>query len=234
MLYRLPTACQVHPMVMPVQLGNIETWVALVSYVTMQLTFIPRLNIVRTMVESLTDAAIQQLNLGYDAEQDRLLLKVGLADDAEIPVWLTRRVVKVLWQLLQGLEASSAQPVQEVYTGVSQDVLEKFAREAEEHQQAQKISDNLKFGEAYEERHHALSDQPLLIHHCQMLNEQDGRAILEMASKDGNTVRFNLNLELRIALTSMLQLATKEADWGLKLTSSQSLGNQQPTPTVLH
>ncbi len=39
-------------------------------------------------------AVIQQLNLAYDADQDRLLLKVGLTDNSELAIWLTRRIAK--------------------------------------------------------------------------------------------------------------------------------------------
>src|SRR5688572_6058974 len=46
------------------------------------------------------EAAIQQINLGYNAQQDRLLLKVGLADNSELLVWLTYRITKQLWQKL--------------------------------------------------------------------------------------------------------------------------------------
>ena len=48
------------------------------------------------------EAAIQQINLGYNVQQDRLLLKVGLADNSELLVWLTYRITKQLWQMLNG------------------------------------------------------------------------------------------------------------------------------------
>jgi len=46
------------------------------------------------------EATIQQLNIGYNAEQDRLLLRIGLSDDSELVVWLTYRVARQMWQLL--------------------------------------------------------------------------------------------------------------------------------------
>ena len=48
------------------------------------------------------EAAIQQINLGYNAQQDRLLLKVGFADNSELLVWLTYSITKQLWQMLNG------------------------------------------------------------------------------------------------------------------------------------
>ena len=48
------------------------------------------------MAENKPEAAIQQINLGYNTEQDRLLLRVGLADNSELLVWLTNRITKQL------------------------------------------------------------------------------------------------------------------------------------------
>ncbi len=45
--------------------------------------------------------SIEQLNLGYNQTEDRLLLKVGMSDQSEIMLWITRRVCKDLWHLLQ-------------------------------------------------------------------------------------------------------------------------------------
>ena len=46
------------------------------------------------------EATIQQFNLGYNAQQDRLLLRVGLSDDTELVLWITYRIAKQMWQLL--------------------------------------------------------------------------------------------------------------------------------------
>ncbi|HEU4708141.1 MAG TPA: hypothetical protein VFS17_02420, partial [Methylophilaceae bacterium] len=53
------------------------------------------------MNEHPTDVNIQQLNLSYDKLEDRLLLRMGLADNTEIAVWLTRKMVKLMWPMLQ-------------------------------------------------------------------------------------------------------------------------------------
>lgn len=38
---------------------------------------------------------IEQINLSFHEAENRLLLKMGLLDNTEIAVWLTRKVVKV-------------------------------------------------------------------------------------------------------------------------------------------
>ena len=39
-------------------------------------------------------AVIEQLNLAFDLEQDRMLFKVGLSDNTELAIWITRRIAK--------------------------------------------------------------------------------------------------------------------------------------------
>ena len=41
------------------------------------------------MIDSPVDSSIQQLNITYHPEQDRLLLRVGMADGGELLLWLT-------------------------------------------------------------------------------------------------------------------------------------------------
>ena len=52
---------------------------------------------------------LRQINIDYDAENDRLLMRIGTSDGAELRLWLTRRYVKLLWPLLVKL-AEDASP----------------------------------------------------------------------------------------------------------------------------
>lgn len=55
-------------------------------------------------------AVIEQLNLAFDIEQDRMLFKVGLSDNTELAIWITRRIAKSISAWLQGsqLEVDSS------------------------------------------------------------------------------------------------------------------------------
>src|SRR5690606_35065439 len=46
-------------------------------------------------------SALQQVNIRYELEQDRLLLRVRTRTGAEYRLWLTRRYAALLWQVLQ-------------------------------------------------------------------------------------------------------------------------------------
>ena len=43
---------------------------------------------------------LQQINVEYSAEQDRLLMRIGTSEGSEMRLSLTRRYVKLLWPLL--------------------------------------------------------------------------------------------------------------------------------------
>ena len=186
------------------------------------------------MTDLLAEAAIQQLNLGFDSEQDRLLLKVGLADNTELSVWLTRRIVKSLWLLLQG--SADLSDVSE-HTLVIEEVPAELAREVLSAVNSTLASENkspLDFSTSYQANRTPIIDEPILAFHCGLINHDDAHTILEIQAKDGKTVRIVLNVELSIALSNMLQLATKEAAWDLGFASSHFMLTDNSARPVLH
>lgn len=185
------------------------------------------------MTDLLAEAAIQQLNLGFDAEQDRLILKVGLADNTELSVWLTRRVVKSLWLLLQGVTdlanvTEHTLVIQEVPAKVASELLSSQNRLADENRPA------LDFATSYQANRTPIVDQPILAFHCDLINQDEAQSTLEIQAKDGKTMRINLNIELLIALSNMLALATKEAAWDLGFASSHFMIAETSVRPVIH
>jgi len=185
--------------------------------------------------DSLPDAAIQQLNLGYDAQQDRLLLKIGLADDTEIRMWLTRRTVKALWAVLQG---SSVTPVvmPDIFTAETQEMLADFARATRDGEESatQKTVQKMDFSDTYQSNRKTRTSEPMLAIDCQVTNLDNAKSSLELHTQDGNAVHIPLTQELAQALGNMLQLATREAVWDISLSSSQIIVSSSTTQPVLH
>jgi hypothetical protein len=185
--------------------------------------------------DSLPDAAIQQLNLGYDDQQDRLLLKIGLADDTEIRMWLTRRTVKALWAVLQG---SSVTPVvmPDIFTAETQEMLADFARETRDGEKSttQKTVQKMDFSDTYQPNRKTRTSEPMLAIDCQVTNLDNAKSSLELHTQDGNAVHIPLTQELAQALGNMLQLATREAVWDISLSSSQIIVSSSTTQPVLH
>ena len=157
-----------------------------------------------------TDVGILQLNLSYIVDQDRLLLRVGLSDNSELTVWLTYRITRMIWQLLN-IEAHlpSANSIQ-ADTPPSQAV-QQFQQEVQTAAALQKMD----FHSPYTPREEVVNNQPMLVTNV-LLHNQDGKPPgLEMPCLEGISVHINLNQELILALCNMLQLSCQEAAWEL-------------------
>jgi hypothetical protein len=164
------------------------------------------------------EAVIQQLNLSYNTEQDRLLLRVGLADNAELLVWLTYRVTRALWQLLSGETRMPTATSIQLETPLQQAV-EQFKQEAETIETLQKMD----FVTAYQPRKEVVNNAAMLAISVLLIQVTDKPPVLEMPCVEGVNVRMNLTPELILALNNMLQLSSKEAGWNIGVSHKTDL-----------
>ena len=156
------------------------------------------------------EAAIQQINLGYNTEQDRLLLRVGLADNSELLVWLTNRITKQLWQLLNG---ESNLPTA---TSIQADTPpEKAVAQFKQEIQTSAALQQMDFETEYQPRKEVVNNGAMLAISLVLVAYQEKIPTLEIPCLEGVTVRMNLTQELILALCNMLQLSTKEAGWNI-------------------
>jgi hypothetical protein len=178
------------------------------------------------VTNKLADAAIEQLNLSYDSLQDRLILRLGLVDHTEIKVWLTRRMVKALWGMLQGL---SIVPISapDVFNASTQQALDDFAA-------SQKELQKMDFSETYQANRKSITDAPMLPSDFRIIDNKDEKYVLELQSTERQTVRIPLNQEITNALVNMLQMVTRDAQWDLSLSVSHVVIASPSTQPVLH
>jgi hypothetical protein len=175
-------------------------------------------------VKSTPEAAIQQLNLSYNTEQDRLLFRVGLSDNSELMVWLTLRVTKQLWALLNGeTHLPSASSIQ-IETPPAQ-AIEQFKQEV----QAAETLKKMDFATEYQPRPQVRNEGALLATALKL--SDDGIKHLDITCLEGLNVRMNLTQELILAMCNMLQLSAKEAAWDLGIIS-QPLGQTQTNAAI--
>lgn len=171
--------------------------------------------------EHAAEATIQQINLGYNAEQDRLLFRIGLSDNTELLVWLTHRITQLLWSLLT--EESHMPTATSIQTETSpEQATEQFKQEAQAVDALQKMD----FTTAYQERPQVRNDGAMLATNALLIHADQKEPSLELPCLEGISVRMNLNPELMLAMCNMLQLACKEAAWTI---STKSL-NQPSSP----
>ena len=165
-----------------------------------------------------SEAAIQQVNLGYNTAQDRLLFKVGLSDGTELLIWLTNRITRMVWQLLNNETNLPTATSIRVDAPIKQAVAQ-FNQEM----QSIKTMQTLDFVTEYEPRQPMHNDGALLATNAITMVVEGKKITLEMACLEGITVRINLNQELILAVCNMLQLACKEAGWQLETVSTTEI-----------
>jgi hypothetical protein len=181
----------------------------------------------KTALAARPEAAIQQLNLGYNAEQDRLLLRVGLADNSELMVWLTYRITKQLWQLLNmETHLPTATSIQ------AQTPPEQAVQQFKQEMQATETLQKMDFATEYQPRKEVVNNGALLAISLALVSYEQKPPTLEIPCLEGITVRMNLTQELILALCNMLQLSTKEAAWDLGATLQSKSQTQASTPIV--
>lgn len=177
------------------------------------------------------ESAIEQINLGYHDQEDRLLLKLGLADKTELVVWVTRRVCKSMWSLLQAFNISlTPPPIQVTNVESKQSAIENFVLEAVE---LKKI-EHLDFESEYVADRQTRSEAPMLVVQCSTTSSENRSMALILQCSNGQSVNMALTTELVHALGSMIQLATREAGWDLQLPPSEMQITQSPMHQMLH
>ncbi|MBZ4200841.1 MAG: hypothetical protein LAC66_02970 [Methylotenera sp.] len=182
------------------------------------------------------ESAIEQINLGFNEQEDRLLLKVGLADKTEVAVWISRRVAKQIWAALQqaGSALLPSGTVLSSATGHAaldkHQAVDNFVRDAELQQKIVPLD----FQSAYLNDRKARSEQPLLALVCQTVSVGNLPPTMELQCSTGQSVKMAMTGELIQALASMLQLATREANWDLVMTSFVQAGSAPTSKPVLH
>ena len=161
---------------------------------------------------------LHQLNLSFDARQDRLLLRISTTDQQEFRFWLTRRLVCRIWpRLVSTLQAA---PVLPAATAPAAAASAKTAPRPEllefRHAAAVQQAD---FATPYssEDKKPVLSSEPLLVSQFGLRNTGLDRYEMTLASEGGPSVSLQLAAGLLHGLTKLLQDAVKSAEWNLSL-----------------
>ena len=182
---------------------------------------------------------IEQLNFSFDTDQDRLLFRVGLSDNTELSVWLTRRIAKSIWGWLQTSQSSFDEPVQ-VFTINAEGGLEEIqsniisAIQANPAALAQNTSVNMDFETQYRGDRVPRLLLPLLAVASRVVTDSASQFVFELSARDGQVVNIALSLELKVAFTNLLQMAFKEAAWDIQAQSSHFVTPPVSTSQVLH
>ena len=159
---------------------------------------------------------VRQLSVRHIPEQDRLLVRMNNAEGEEYRLWLTRRMLAVLWPHLNEVVAQANLGAADL----SQDeagkkLLTDFRKEA--------VLQRADFATPYNAEPKALplGDAPLLATHTHFVRAAGGALEIMFeeilpgpATPRGFTVR--LELQLQVGLLRLIENALESADWNLE------------------
>ena len=169
---------------------------------------------------------LSQIQVGYDAVQDRLLLRVSTQANEEFRVWLTRNFLYEIWPLLSGM------------------LTDHLAAKPQINNPDQGPSQQTSFEEGFKDENpvYPLGSTPLLATEATLsgIDEKTVRMIFREGRE--RTFNINLNAELLQAFCAMLRAAETKAHWklGLEYTGLPIPGKSIPEmpagnkPTLLH
>ncbi len=154
---------------------------------------------------------LHQLNLGFDAAQDRLLLRVSTTDVQEFRFWLTRRLVARLWpRLVDTLKADLAVSQADGSSKARPEWLE--FRHAAAIQQSDLITPYSSAAKTP-----ALGPEPLLATKLSLQPLDANRYELILTAATGTCVNLVLATAVLHGLLKLLQDAVQGTDWALGL-----------------
>lgn len=162
---------------------------------------------------------IHQLSVNYQAEQDRILLKVNSTSGEEMRMWLTRRLMSGLWPLLGKLNTDQLIRMEAAGSALASadDELKKMVTEFRKEEFLQGAD----FDTPYEEKPTLpLGTEPLLVTDVDATPLGNGRlrlAFNERASVSGGEKPRGFQLELDPKLTQglmhLLDQALARSQW---------------------
>jgi hypothetical protein len=154
---------------------------------------------------------LHQFGFEYDADEDRLLLKVKTTDHAEIRVWLTQRFIKtMMWPHLQRLMELEPQ-VQRQSSPVARKSIIFFQRET--------AIAKTDFSTPYEKKvtTRPAGEEPQLANRLKIKTSNTGLRVVSFVTKEGKDISISLNNQHLHSFCHLLAQAVSKAKWALEL-----------------
>lgn len=164
--------------------------------------------------------SLRQIQVRFDPEQDRLLLRVNTSSASELQCWLTRRMVRRLWPHLENALSASpkvaAQP-----TPQARETVKAFEREG-----AIQGSDlSQPYRDEVESR--PLGDVPILVSKVNLRRVGD-QHLLSMNPRDGQGFTLRVHDRVLHTVCELIRRAVAQAEWGLELGPAPAPRVEQP------
>lgn len=161
--------------------------------------------------------ALHQVNLGYSAPEDRLLLRISLTDNKEFRFWLTRSITRSLLGHLQAGERKGL--------GVSNTLAAPVVQEFHRDQATAENDFSSEFQSGATE--FPFGAEPRLVLDAS-LREAGDHHELKLGLNSGNAFVMEMDLGMIQHFVKLIQLAVNVTDWGLE-APAVSFGLDGPT-----
>lgn len=154
--------------------------------------------------------SIQQINLSYDPQQDRLLMKAAVSQSQEIQMWITYRIAREIFKVFnREAHLPVSTPASLEHAQSLTDATHQFEQEAEAMQQLH----DLDFSTAYQQRSSMVGEALLLVSEVRFVSLNDRLSNMQLVCANGANVNMGLNPQLVLAISRMLMIASEEASW---------------------
>lgn len=167
------------------------------------------------------------MQLRYDARADRLLWQLRTSDDQLYAVWLTRRMVRLLWPPMNNLVTSAGLLQEMPHASVLPEARSMLA-EAMRTRPLPGASFDQPFDTRVTER--PLGAEPLLPEAVDLGPGPGGHG-LKLQLREGNggrSITVQLSADLATALQRLLAQALQESDWNLALPTATATAPARP------
>jgi hypothetical protein len=149
---------------------------------------------------------LQQINMAYIPEQDRLFLKISTSTDAEFRIWLTRRYSSLLMHVLQE-QIEREGGYQELAS--RRETLDQFRGGA--------------FDQAYTPgptMHYPLGEAGVLGYRINVGKDKSGATNLQLLPEQGQGVTVTLDKSTLYMIYNLLEQGLGQTDWNLHVPRS--------------
>jgi hypothetical protein len=172
---------------------------------------------------------IHQMQIGFDAAEDRLRMRLSTTNGDEFRLFLTRRFIRLLWpELLKTFETAVAIKAPEP---VARREVVAFERE----KAIAETDFKTPFRETMPEapRHFPLGEMPFLATRAQVTVERPGAYRLTLDPQVGQGIELGLDNRLMYSLCQLIETAVHGADWDLPhLSPAPPAGEGDPGATA--
>lgn len=155
---------------------------------------------------------LHQIQIRYEALEDRALLRVATNDAREFRFWITRRYAKLLWQALRGSAVKGTPAVTQAAPQAREAVM------AFQHEAALAKADfNTGFRE--QTRDTPLGVAPVLLARVKCTTLNDGLTLLALHPVKGEGIEVRLDTTLLHSLLKLLCEAAAAGEWELDMST---------------